>query len=356
MPRQSDQDDDLFADSRMTFGEHLEELRARLISAIKGLMFFLVIGFVLDGIGYWINVPWFGIGKPMMHVITVPVERELKAFYFRRMQRLVAEQGRGEGDGQGATALKPVKMKFPPEAIAALRGVKDLPTESIEATVLLDPIQTYNAAQGISQVIRPPELATFSVTETMMVYIKVSLLCGLVLASPWVFGQMWAFIGAGLYPHEKKYVHKFLPMSLGLFLGGVALCQFAVIPKSIAALLWFNDWIGFTPELRLNEWLSFAIMLPLVFGISFQTPLVMLALERIGIMSVAGYWNSWRMAAFLLAVFAMIIVPSPDALSMLAMWFPLVGLYFFGILLCKWAGRNDPVDEDVPEMEEFVEA
>jgi sec-independent protein translocase protein TatC len=356
MPRHFDEDDDLFADSRMTFGEHLEELRARLISAIKGLMFFLMIGFVLDGIGYAVGWPWLGIGKPMMHVITVPVERELKAFYYRRMERLLAEQGREKADGQGVTALKPVKMRFPPESIAALRGVQELPPESIDATVWLDPIQIYNAAQGISQVIRPPELSTFSVTETMMVYVKVSLLCGLVLASPWVFGQMWAFIGAGLYPHEKKYIHKYLPMSLILFLGGVFLCQLAVIPKSIEALLWFNDWIGFTPELRLNEWLSFAIMLPLVFGISFQTPLVMLALERIGIMTVASYWRSWRMAAFLLAVFAMIITPSPDALTMLAMWFPLVGLYFFGIVLCKWAGRNDPVDDDVPEVDELVEA
>jgi len=190
----------------------------------------------------------------------------------------------------------------------------------------------------------------------MMVYVKVSLLCGLVLASPWVLGQLWAFVAAGMYPHEKKYVHKYLPMSVGLFLGGVFLCQFAVLPKSVEALLWFNDWIGFTPELRLNEWLSFAIMMPLVFGISFQTPLVMLVLERIGIMSVASYWSSWRMAAFLLAVFAMIITPSPDALSMLAMWVPLVALYFLGILLCKWAGRNDPVDEDVPEADELVEA
>jgi sec-independent protein translocase protein TatC len=356
MPRPSDDDDDLFADSRMTFGEHLEELRARLISAIKGLMFFLFIGFALDGLGYLINVPWIGVGKPMMQVITAPVKHELQAFYARRMARLVAERDRGEKAVQKVTELQPVRMVFPPAAVAELRGDKNLPTEPLELTVMLDPIQTYNVTQGINQVIRPPELSTLSVTESMMVYVKVSLLCGLVFASPWVLGQLWAFVAAGMYPHEKKYVHKYLPMSVGLFLGGVFLCQFAVLPKSVEALLWFNDWIGFTPELRLNEWLSFAIMMPLVFGISFQTPLVMLVLERIGIMSVASYWSSWRMAAFLLAVFAMIITPSPDALSMLAMWVPLVALYFFGIVLCKWAGRNDPIDEDVPEVDELVEA
>ncbi len=355
MPRQSDDDDDLFADSRMTFGEHLEELRARLFSAIKGLLFFLMIGFVLDAIGLALDLPWFGIGKPMVGVITAPVQHELKAFYARRMDRLIANRDRGDAGAKMVTALQPVTMRFSPEAIAALRGDKTPPAAPIDVTVQLDPIQAYNASQGINQVIRPPELSTLSVTESMMVYIKVSLLCGLVLASPWVFGQAWAFVAAGMYPQEKKYIHKYLPMSLGLFLGGVALCQFAVIPKSIEALLWFNDWMGFTPDLRLNEWLGFAIMMPLVFGISFQTPLVMLALERIGIMTVAIYWANWRMAAFLLAVLCAIITPSPDALSMLLMWLPLVGLYFFGIAMCTWAGRNDPVDEDVPEVDELVE-
>src|SRR5262249_40955687 len=153
--------------------------------------------------------------------------------------------------------------------------------------------------------------------------------------SPYVFWQLWSFVAAGLYPHEKHYVHKYLPLSLSLFLGGVFLCQFAVIPKSIEALLWFNDWIGLTPDLRLNEWLGFAILLPLVFGVSFQTPLVMLFLKRIGIMTVATYLAAWRMAVFILAFFAALITPTPDAFTMLLMWVPLCGLYFLGIYLCK---------------------
>jgi hypothetical protein len=159
---------------------------------------------------------------------------------------------------------------------------------------------------------------------------------------------------AGLYPHEKHYVHKYLPMSLGLFLGGVLLCQFAVIPQSISALLWFNDWLGFTPDLRLSEWLGFAILMPLVFGISFQTPIVMLLLERIGIMSVEGYIRGWRIAVFLLAVMAMIITPTPDAYTMILMWLPLCGLYFLGIYLCKLSGRHSERESEDSENE-YVE-
>lgn len=356
MPRLPDDDEDLFADTRMTFGEHLEELRSRLFSALKGLMFFLMIGFALDGAGYLLDLPWLGIGKPMMRVITAPVRHELKAFYDRRMNRLIAQRDRGADDVRQITEPQPVTIRFPSDAVAQLRGEKNLSSQPLDLVVFLDPIQTYNAAQGISQQIRPPELSTLSVTESMMVYVKVSLLCGLVLASPWVFGQLWAFVAAGMYPQEKHYIYKFFPMSLGLFLGGIALCQFVVLPKSIEALLWFNDWIGFTPDLRLSEWLGFAILMPLVFGLSFQTPLVMLALERIGIMTVAGYWSSWRMAAFLLAVLCAIFTPSPDALSMLALWFPLIGLYFLGIAMCQWAGRKDLVDEEAPDRDEMVEA
>src|SRR5205085_235493 len=144
-----------------------------------------------------------------------------------------------------------------------------------------------------------------------------------VIGSPWIFYQIWAFIAAGLYPHEKKLVHVYLPVSLGLFLSGVFMCQFLVIPRAIEALLWFNEWLGFKPDLRLNEWLGFAILLPVVFGVSFQTPMVMMFLARIGIMTAESFRKHWRMAYFALAVFAAIITPTPDMITMLMLWVPM---------------------------------
>src|SRR5262249_31914256 len=134
-----------------------------------------------------------------------------------------------------------------------------------------------------------PALTTLSVQEAFMVYFKVSIYCGIVLSSPWVFWQIWSFIAAGLYPHEKRYVNVYLPFSLGLFLVGVLVCQFFVMPKAIEVLLSFNEWVGIEPDLRLNEWLGFAIFTPLVFGLSFETPLVMLFLERMGIFTVQTF-------------------------------------------------------------------
>ena len=112
---------------------------------------------------------------------------------------------------------------------------------------------------------------------------------GLVLSSPWVFYQLWAFVAAGLYRHERQYVKKFLPFSLGLFLGGVLLCFFGVLPLTLKFLLQFNVWLGIEPTLRISEWMSFATILPLVFGLAFQTPLVMLFLARIGIFTADDY-------------------------------------------------------------------
>ena len=118
-----------------------------------------------------------------------------------------------------------------------------------------------------------------------MIYFTVCLVTGLVISSPWVFYQLWEFVAAGLYRHERHYVLKFLPFSLGLFLGGVFLCFFVVLPFTLSFLLGFNVWLDIEPNLRISEWINFATVLPLVFGLCFQTPLVMLIIERLGIMS-----------------------------------------------------------------------
>src|SRR5207244_12393335 len=96
----------------------------------------------------------------------------------------------------------------------------------------------------------------------------------------------------------RRYVHVYLPVSLILFLAGIFMCEFLVIPKAIQGLLWFNEWLGLEPELRLNEWLSFAIMLPLVFGLSFQTPLVMLFLAKIGVLDGESFCRQRLLAWF----------------------------------------------------------
>jgi sec-independent protein translocase protein TatC len=156
-----------------------------------------------------------------------------------------------------------------------------------------------------------------------------------------VFYHIWAFVAAGLYPNEKKLVHVYLPFSLALFLGGVVICQFAVMPRAVEAMLWFNEWLDLDATLRLEEWLSFALLMPVVFGLSFQTPLVMMFAHKIGVITVDMYREKRRIAWFSMSIFAALITPSVDPVSMLFLWVPMGCLYELGILLCVYQGGED---------------
>lgn len=107
----------------------------------------------------------------------------------------------------------------------------------------------------------------------------------------------------------------------------MGLCEFAVLP------------LGVEPNLRLSEWLGFALLLPLVFGAAFQTPLVMVFLNRVGLFSVDAYRRHRRLALFLLTALAAVLTVTPDAVTMLALAVPLWGLYELGILLCRLTSR-----------------
>lgn len=370
--------DDFFAETRMSFGDHIEELRSHLIKAIAGFLVALIFSFF--------------IGQPVLTIITRPVETQLKAFYNRRLEQkkkeLAQEQAtpinkptefvpyafrrdqldaliQGKSNEEVSAFKRPVIVK--PKSAAEetpwwqrLLGfggndeqapVQRADDEAIEPSNLVVLWISHQKPGDEASLILPAireigefdTLATMNVTEAFMVYFKVCLLCGLVLGSPWIFYQIWAFIAAGLYPHEKKLVNVYLPVSLGLFLAGVFMCQIVVIPRAIEALLWFNEWIGLKPDLRLNEWLGFAIMLPVVFGVSFQTPLVMVLLGRLGIMSAKTFRDYRRIAWFVLAIFAAVITPTPDAVTMLLLWVPIGLLYELGIFLVAMAPQ--PEDE-----------
>jgi sec-independent protein translocase protein TatC len=344
--------EDMFADTRMSFGDHLEDLRIHLWRAIIGFVIAMVLSLV--------------IGKPFLDIFIIhPVEVQLQEFYdhlYAKQKDRVLKDVEKNPD-QAANQPRLVDLQFDRnQLLDIVQGKQPRPAAGPENTEYVtlnaripDPInfvaQTMDAQRLLG---RRPTMKSFSITETFMVYFKVCMVCGLVVGSPWIFYQIWAFVAAGLYPHEKRYVHFYLPFSIFLFLAGALACQFVVLPKAIQALLWFNEWLDVEPDLRLNEWLGFAIMLPLVFGISFQTPLVMLFMERIGLFTVESYRKKRRMAFFILAVIAC-FGPTIDAFSMIFQWIALCLLYQLGIWLCIWSPSRTDTDLDVPQSEEMVE-
>ena len=186
-----------------------------------------------------------------------------------------------------------------------------------------------------------------------MTWLKVSFVGGLVLSSPWVFYQMWLFVAAGLYPHERKYIHIYLPMSSGLFLGGAAFCFYCVFPFVLGFLLQFSDDMKLQTQIRIADWIDFAIMLPVMFGISFQLPLVMLFLERLSIFEIKDYREKRRIAIFVITVISMVLTPA-EPYSMLMMMIPMILLYEVGIIICRWFPKPKPFDDEEDEKKTAV--
>jgi sec-independent protein translocase protein TatC len=186
---------------------------------------------------------------------------------------------------------------------------------------------------------------TLNAQEAFMIWIKAAVISGLVIASPWIFWQIWLFVAAGLYPHERKYIWVFLPFSILLFLAGAAMAFFFVFEPVLNFLFTFNKAMNIDPDPRISEWLGFVLFLPVGFGISFQLPLVMLFLHRIGIFTVESYLKKWRIAILVIFVAAMLLTPA-DPVSMLLMAVPLTVLYFSGVGLCAWMPRiRNPYSE-----------
>jgi sec-independent protein translocase protein TatC len=324
-------DRDLFAEEQamvsMSFGDHIEELRTRLILALLGLMVGVVVTFI----------PPLDLGKRIMTEMEGPAQAALEEFY-KEQASTRAEEARKEA------ALTPkVEVVIPAaslfEQMAKLAPNVPWPkAEELKDKSLRLPLQHDKA--GIIEMLpdvskKENALISLAPLETMTIFFMVCLVGGLVLASPWVFYQAWAFVAAGLYRHERHYVTKFLPMSLGLFLTGVFACFFGVLPITMKFLLNFNVWLGIEPTLRLVDWMSFATILPLVFGLCFQTPLIMLFLERIGVFTVEDYRAKRRIAILIIFIAGAILTPGQDPFSMCMLALPMVVLYELGILLVR---------------------
>ena len=185
----------------------------------------------------------------------------------------------------------------------------------------------------------PNRLMTYDLFEGFLIWLKAGLLVGAVLASPGIFYHIWEFLAAGLYPHERRYVYLYLPLSILLFIAGVALAFFVIFQLVINFLLTYNTGMDIDFQPRLKEYISIALFLPLGFGVAFQLPIVMLGLNRFGIIPVEVYTGKWRLAVLGIAFLSMVLTPA-DAYSMIGMFVPLVILYFLGIALCLYMPKG----------------
>ncbi|MFC7259549.1 MULTISPECIES: twin-arginine translocase subunit TatC [Streptomyces] len=186
--------------------------------------------------------------------------------------------------------------------------------------------------------------------------LKVSLMAGVVLASPiWLY-QLWAFVAPGLHRHERKYAYAFVGTGAPLFLGG-AYFAYRVLPTTAKVL------IGFTPNgvnnlLPLDDLLDLVLRMVLVFGLSFELPLLLIMLNLTGILTGQRMLGWWRGMIMGITVFAAVATPSTDPLTMLALAGPIWILYFgavaFSLLNDRRKRRREaegPDDDEASDLD-----
>ncbi len=195
----------------------------------------------------------------------------------------------------------------------------------------------YNFTGDIFNLIRKPiepylpmgGLVFTGPADKFLAHIKLAVFGGLVLSCPFWLYQLWKFVAPALYTKEKKYTLGFLFSGTILFVSGVLFSYFLVLPAAFHFLMGFQGEVD-KPMITIEQYLSFFFTTTMMFGLSFELPLVMAILGMLGIVSSQFFRNGRRYAIVVLAIISAIITP-PDLLSMIMMLIPMVALYEVGI-------------------------
>lgn len=158
---------------------------------------------------------------------------------------------------------------------------------------------------------------------------KISLMIGVILAAPVWSYQLWAFVAPGLYKKEKKYGLGFVGAAVPLFLGGAAIAYW-IFPKAIQILMSFVPG-GMASLIQGDQFLDFFMRMIVVFGLSFELPLLIVLLNFVGIVSAARLRGWWRAIVFLIFVFAAVATPTGDPVTMCVMAVPICFLFFVAL-------------------------
>lgn len=182
--------------------------------------------------------------------------------------------------------------------------------------------------------------------DKFLAHMKLAAVCGIILACPaWIY-QVWRFVSPGLYAHEKKYSFLFVMSGIGLFLMGVSFAYFLVLPMAFEFLFNFGGSVD-KPLITITEYMSFFSTMILVFGASFELPLVLVILGVLGLISSQTLKEKRRYAIVALATLSAVITP-PDVLSMLMLLIPLAVLYEISIVVVRLVERKRQSPSKLP--------
>ncbi len=180
-------------------------------------------------------------------------------------------------------------------------------------------------------------LQSIEITENMTAAMNVSLLAGIILASPMVFYQFLAFVLPGLKENEKRMIWLFLPAMILFFMIGTVFAFYVILP---AAIPFLTSFLGIKTAIRTGSYIKFATGLMFWIGVSFELPVIIYILAKVGVVNVALLLKEWRIAVVVCAVLAMVITPTTDPVNMMLVMVPLILLYFLSVLFASLAKKG----------------
>lgn len=303
----------------MTFAEHLEELRSRLIVSLVafGAAFLLAFGFQ-DALLRFFTRPY--------RIAVVAINETLRA------------------DWAKAKHDPPPRDRFD-VLVDHLEGNKALTKEQADALRVAKVEGRRNEAPQL-----PLDLQGVNVSEAFGVYMQVCMLVAALVSAPILLIQLWRFIAAGLYDNEKKTVTRVLPWSLLLFFIGFAFGFFVLAHISVQFLVGYGEIDVIQTRVTADSYFSLLFLLLLVMGLVFQIPLIMTVLSGVGLVSPRWFRSKRRHCILAIFVIAAIITP-PDYISQLIVAGPMLLLYEGGIFLAAGAERRRAVRKAEKERE-----
>ncbi|MFI6316116.1 twin-arginine translocase subunit TatC [Nonomuraea sp. NPDC050556] len=203
-----------------------------------------------------------------------------------------------------------------------------------------------------AQQLRPGEcsLATGGIFQSFFVTLKVAVGIGLLISAPvWLY-QIWAFVTPALYRNEKRYAFVFLGLAVPLFALGAVLA-YVIMDTSLGILL------GFAPAdtvaiIQIDEYISYVLIMLLIFGVSFELPLLLVMLNIIGVLKHATVKKHRRMVIFLMFVFGAVVTPGGDPITMMALAAPMIVLFAAAELFMFLRERRLPQEEDYSGLDD----
>lgn len=323
----------------MSFLEHLDELRRRLIRSFIFVFLAMTLSwFVSDRIYAFLaapveraladaqrrQIPIAGqTGAEMISAMTSLKENDSGRYVFADETKLgtslipagASVTARVLKDAQGKLSLFTDEPLFAGNTVIP-KGVR-LPTELAAAT---------ESHSGIND-----KLIVTTALEPFSLYIKVSLYAAVCVSVPFLLLQIWGFVSPGLYPHERAYVTPFIILSSISFVLGAAFAYYVIFPPAAKYLLGLGS--DFRLLLKANDYFDFIILIMLGMGVVFQMPAVTYVLARIGLVTAGLMVKIWKTALIVILISAAVLSPTSDIANMLLFAAPMMVLYIISILV-----------------------